>query len=588
MEVLVGFIDADADKPLVMGCLPNAATPVPLDLPADKTRSIFRSQSSPGGGGYNELRIEDRKGAEEIYLRAQRNWTQHVLHDQQVQVDNQRSIVVTGTARHELKADEQRITHGQRQTEVRQDDHLTVSGDRHIRVSSQSLSASAQFHVSAGQQVVIDGGASATIQAGGQWINIGPGGIFSSVPIVVGGAPMAAMSAAPVVPGLPEKLAAASAAMLTAAQIMSLKGDAPFCEECERCKDGICPTPSGLTQSPKSSARPAPSSVEPGFHIVEQPLPRAALETLLFPQPDAAVMEKFRSLNPQLSNYAKPGQLIVLGDPENSQCTREEALLMETAHKVDAALASMSDSEAEFMVRHYGEIESFLSQGSTSVGIGAAMFGKHLGDLKSTLLELENLHKRTFDKHGKLQGAEFFAERKQLMLRLDTSLNSLVRRGVGIPDHPKLRTALGISSRSLVHHWSRAGSAGGIPGYATRIDGVGKASKVIRVGGWVGVGLQAGASGIKVSETCRSGSEEACRKVRFTESGKFGGIVAGGAAGAAIGGPLCVAIGLGTMGVGGVACGLVLTGLGTAVLGDTFGDWGEQGAELMYEYQYEN
>ncbi|MGP6417381.1 type VI secretion system Vgr family protein [Pseudomonas putida] len=240
MEVLVGFIDADADKPLVMGCLPNAATPVPLDLPADKTRSIFRSQSSPGGGGYNELRIEDKKGAEEIYLRAQRDWTQHVLNDQQVQVDNQRSIVVTGTARHELKADEQRTTHGQRQTEVKQDDHLTVVGDRHIRVSNQATSASAQIHVSAGQQVVIDGGASATIQAGGQWINIGPGGIFSSVPIVVGGAPMAAMSAAPVVPGLPEKLAAAPAAMLTAPQIMSFKGDAPFCEECERCKDGVC------------------------------------------------------------------------------------------------------------------------------------------------------------------------------------------------------------------------------------------------------------------------------------------------------------------------------------------------------------
>ncbi|MEN5241281.1 type VI secretion system tip protein TssI/VgrG [Pseudomonas atacamensis] len=240
MEVLVGFIDGDADKPLVMGCLPNAATPVPLDLPADKTRSIFRSQSSPGGGGYNELRIEDKKGAEEIYLRAQRNWTQHVLNDQQLQVDNQRSVVVTGIARHELKADEQRITHGQRQTEVRQDDHLSVLGDRQVRVNSQATSASAQIHISAGQQVVIDGGASATIQAGGQWINIGPGGIFSSVPIVVGGAPMAATSAAPVVPGLPEKLAAAPAAILTAAQIMSLKGDAPFCEECERCKDGVC------------------------------------------------------------------------------------------------------------------------------------------------------------------------------------------------------------------------------------------------------------------------------------------------------------------------------------------------------------
>ncbi|PWE38140.1 type VI secretion system tip protein VgrG [Pseudomonas prosekii] len=282
MEVLVGFVDADADKPLVMGCLPNAATPVPLDLPADKTRSIFRSQSSPGGGGYNELRIEDRKGAEEIYLRAQRNWTQHVLNDQQVQVDNARSIVVTGIARHELKADEQRITHGQRQTEVKQDDHLLVSGDRHIRVASQTLSASQQFHVSAGQQVVIDGGASATIQAGGQWINIGPGGIFSSVPIQVGGAPMAALAAAPISPDVPLKLAAAPAALLSAAQVMSLKSDAPFCEECERCKDGMCPSPNTLTSGSKASSTAPASTVEPGFHIVEQGMSRSALESILF------------------------------------------------------------------------------------------------------------------------------------------------------------------------------------------------------------------------------------------------------------------------------------------------------------------
>ncbi len=240
MEVLVGFVDADPDKPMVMACLPNGANPVPLDLPADKTRSIFRSQSSPGGGGYNELRVEDRKGAEEIYLRAQRDWTRHVLNDLHTQVGNQRSVVVAGLDRHELKADEQRITHGQRQTEVKQDDHLVVVGDRHIRVTSQALNASQQFHVSAGQQVVIDGGASATIQAGGQWISLSAAGIFSSVPIELGGAPMPAMTAAPALPEAPLKRVAATAALLSAAQILSLKSDAPFCEECERCKEGVC------------------------------------------------------------------------------------------------------------------------------------------------------------------------------------------------------------------------------------------------------------------------------------------------------------------------------------------------------------
>jgi type VI secretion system secreted protein VgrG len=197
MEVLVGFVDGDADKPLVMGCLPNAANPVPLDLPADKTRSMFRSRSSPGGGGYNELRIEDRKGAEEIYLRAQRDWNQHVLHNQRVQVDNDRSIVVKGTSS--------------------------------LQVRNQLLNASEQFHVLALGQVVIDGGANVTIQAGGHWININADGIFSSVPIEVGGAPQ--LTAAPTL---------VPPALLSVAQILSLKSDAPFCEECERCKDGVC------------------------------------------------------------------------------------------------------------------------------------------------------------------------------------------------------------------------------------------------------------------------------------------------------------------------------------------------------------
>ncbi|KRP59685.1 type VI secretion system tip protein TssI/VgrG [Pseudomonas trivialis] len=227
MEVLVGFINGDIDMPVVMGCLPNASTPVPLDLPADKTRSILRSQSSPGGGGYNELRIEDRKGAEEIYLRAQRDWTQHVLNDQQVQVDHHRRVTVGGESHHELQGDEQRITHGNRLTELKQDDHLVVGG-------SQKVQAGGSIRIGAGQSVVIDAGATVTIQAGGQSITLSAAGIFSSVPIQVGGGP--APAAAPLLPGVTDKLLAP----LSQVQVASLKRSAPFCEECERCKNGQC------------------------------------------------------------------------------------------------------------------------------------------------------------------------------------------------------------------------------------------------------------------------------------------------------------------------------------------------------------
>ncbi|MEJ5278868.1 type VI secretion system tip protein VgrG [Pseudomonas sp. C 49-2] len=223
MEVLVGFVNGDMDMPLVMGCLPNAAAQVPLDLPADKTRSIFRSQSSPGGGGYNELRIEDRKGAEEIYLRAQRDWTQHVLHDLRVKVD--------GESHHELQGEELRITHGNRLTDLKRDDHLMVGGSRQVRAGQAIL-------IGAGQSVVIDGGATVTIQAGGQSITLSAGGIFSSVPIQLGSAP--AVTAAPLTPGLKETLLAVIPAPLSRVQVASLKRSAPFCEECERCKNGQC------------------------------------------------------------------------------------------------------------------------------------------------------------------------------------------------------------------------------------------------------------------------------------------------------------------------------------------------------------
>ncbi|OLF56533.1 PAAR domain-containing protein [Pseudomonas chlororaphis] len=339
----------------------------------------------------------------------------------------------------------------------------------------------------------------------------------------------------------------------------------------------------GLTSAePLSAAPTALQEAEPGFHIVQSVIARSELEALLFEQPNAAVLDKFRTLNPQLSNYAKPGQLIVLSDPKNHQCTREEALLMEAADKVNSALGAMSDDEAAFMVRHRAEIESFLTEGSGAIGIGEVMFSKHLDNLKSTLEQLEKLHQQTFRQHGRLQVPEFLIERKRLMSQLDNSLGPLVRKGIGIPEHPKLKSALGISSRSLVHHWSKAGAPGGIPGYTTHIEGVAKASKYIKAGGWVGIGLGASASALKVREVCRIGSEQDCRKVRFIEGGKFSGRLAGGAVGGPIGGAACVA--LSATGIGGLLCGVVMVGLGSVAGGAVGESLGEGVGEKVYEW----
>ncbi|WP_341520543.1 type VI secretion system tip protein VgrG [Pseudomonas sp. G.S.17] len=254
MEVVIGYFEADPDQPYVQACLPNASTRIPLDLPAQKTQTLLKTHSSPGGGGYNELKIEDRQGQEEIAIRAQRDWKEHVLNDQSIQVDNQRSVLVTGLSSHELQGEEHHLTLGPRKTQVLADDSLTVVGNQHISASSYLVSAAGQVHLNSKLDVVIDAGMTATIKAGGQWINITPVGIFSSVPIFLGGAPMPGL---PAVPGMPMAVAkqtalAASASLppdsqgISAALPAVLAGDAPIVELCQKPQGKTpmeCPLP---------------------------------------------------------------------------------------------------------------------------------------------------------------------------------------------------------------------------------------------------------------------------------------------------------------------------------------------------------
>jgi uncharacterized protein involved in type VI secretion and phage assembly len=80
------FRDYDPDKPLIVGSYYNGTHPPPFPLPSDKTRSGFRTQSSPGGDGFNELSFEDRKGTEEIFVRAQRNLREEIGNDRLTEI----------------------------------------------------------------------------------------------------------------------------------------------------------------------------------------------------------------------------------------------------------------------------------------------------------------------------------------------------------------------------------------------------------------------------------------------------------------------------------------------------------------------
>lgn len=99
-EVLVDFVDGDPDRPVIVGSAYNEENLPLYDLPAKKTVSTLKTRSYPKGSldNYNELRFEDMKGSEEIYLQGEKDWNilikndkgQTVGHDETLRVENNR------------------------------------------------------------------------------------------------------------------------------------------------------------------------------------------------------------------------------------------------------------------------------------------------------------------------------------------------------------------------------------------------------------------------------------------------------------------------------------------------------------------
>ena len=97
-EVIVDFLEGDPDRPIITGRVYNADNMPPYTLPANQTQSGIRSRSTNGGGqdNFNEIRMEDKKGEEELYLQAEKNMTTLVKNDQATTVKANRSAGVTG------------------------------------------------------------------------------------------------------------------------------------------------------------------------------------------------------------------------------------------------------------------------------------------------------------------------------------------------------------------------------------------------------------------------------------------------------------------------------------------------------------
>jgi type VI secretion system secreted protein VgrG len=124
-EVIVDFIEGNPDRPIITGRVYHGTNKPPYGLPGAKTQSTIMSNSTKGGGGSNELRFEDKKGGEEVYIHAQKDTTittendknQNTGHDETLSIGNNRTKTV-GVDQSETVGSNKAIKVGSNHTEA--------------------------------------------------------------------------------------------------------------------------------------------------------------------------------------------------------------------------------------------------------------------------------------------------------------------------------------------------------------------------------------------------------------------------------------------------------------------------------------
>ncbi|WP_243578125.1 type VI secretion system Vgr family protein, partial [Aggregatibacter aphrophilus] len=171
-EVIVNFLEGDPDQPIITGRTYHSTTEPPYPLPKHKTRMTIKSKTHKGNG-FNELRFEDEKGQEEIFLHAEKDHNHIVNHDETSQIGHDRTEQVS-------RNETVNIGHDRMET-VGLDESLTINRDqmRHIgrnRISKiekdNLLNIGNNYQVNVHADTIIKVGKDTTIEVAqnGEWL----------------------------------------------------------------------------------------------------------------------------------------------------------------------------------------------------------------------------------------------------------------------------------------------------------------------------------------------------------------------------------------------------------------------------------
>lgn len=150
-EVIVDFLEGDPDAPIVTGRVYNAEQMPPYGLPGNATQSGWKSNSSPGGGGWNELRFEDKKGQEEVYFQAEKDHNELVKNDESRTIGHDFAEDVGNDATQSVGHDRTESVGNNKSTSVGVDRTVSIgSNDTETVGSNRSLTVGANETINIG------------------------------------------------------------------------------------------------------------------------------------------------------------------------------------------------------------------------------------------------------------------------------------------------------------------------------------------------------------------------------------------------------------------------------------------------------
>ena len=192
-EVIVDFLEGDPDQPIITGRVYNGDRMPPFALPDKGMVSGIKSNSTKGGGGFNEIRLDDTKDSEMLFVHGQLDADIRIERDRKEWIGRDRNLVVKRDKMEKVERDSHADTTRDVIGKIGRDHHLEITGKQAVKITgshslavtgdvieefkaNQSTQVTQNLYIK-GMQVVIEAATGITLKVGANFITIDPSGV---------------------------------------------------------------------------------------------------------------------------------------------------------------------------------------------------------------------------------------------------------------------------------------------------------------------------------------------------------------------------------------------------------------------------